>query len=82
MCKNVFAANNGTIVLAFHGQDLTKCRGRCMHGPGPDPRPGAGRQTRGGFSNGPGRQMKGNLSNGPGRAGKREISSGRARAWV
>ena len=46
MCKNVFAVNNGIIVLTFHAQDLTKGCGRGMHGPGP------GRQKRGDFLTG------------------------------
>ena len=56
MCKNVFAINNGIIVLIFHELDLTKGRGRDLHGPGSDARPVAG-PTRD-FSNEPGRAGK------------------------
>ena len=48
MCKNVFAINNGIIVLTFHELDLTKGRGRGLHGPESDaksvPGPGNVRQ--------------------------------------
>ena len=39
MCKNVFAINNGIIVLTFHELDLRKGRGRGFHGPKSDARP-------------------------------------------
>ena len=80
MNKNVFAVNNGIIVLTFPVQDLTKGCGRGLRGPGPDPDAWwrLGRQMRDDFSNRLGRQMKGNFSNGPGWFGKREMSSTRA----
>ena len=37
MCKNIFAENNGIIVLIFHAKDLIKSFCRSMHGPVPDP---------------------------------------------
>ena len=52
MCKNVFAMNNGIIVLTFHEQDLTKGCGKGLHGPEPDARPVPGPALD--FSNGPG----------------------------
>ena len=53
MCKNVFAMNNGIIVLTFHEQDLTKGCGRGLQGPEPDAKlvPGPAHD----FSNGPGK---------------------------
>ena len=41
--KNVFAINNGIIVLTFHELDLTKGRGRGLHGPESDARPNPAR---------------------------------------
>ena len=32
LCKNVFAINNGIIVLTFHELDLSKGLGRGLHG--------------------------------------------------
>ena len=45
VCKNVFAINNGIIVLTFHELDFTKGRGRGLHGPESDaiPVPGPAR---------------------------------------
>ena len=63
LCKNVFAINNGIIVLTFHEQDLTKGCGRGLHSPQPDARPVPGPACD--FSNWPGQQMKGDFSNGP-----------------
>ena len=56
MCKNVFAINNGVIVLTFHELDLTKGLGRVLHGPESDVMnvPSSARD----FSNGPGRASK------------------------
>ena len=73
MCKNVFAVNNGIIILTFHAQALTKGCNRGRHGPVPRPV----RQMRDDFSSGPCRHMRSDFSNGPGRSGKREMSSGR-----
>ena len=51
--KNVFVLNNGIIVLTFDELDLTKGRGRGLHGPESDERPVPGSDRD--FSNGPGR---------------------------
>ena len=53
MCKNVFAVNNGIIVLTFHAQDLTKGCGRDLHGARPNPRSDMDWQMSGDLSNEP-----------------------------
>ena len=50
LLKNVFAINNGIIVLTFHEQDLTKGYGRALHEPEPEWDSYPARD----FSNGPG----------------------------
>ena len=80
MCKNVFAINNGIIVLTFHELEFTKGRGRSLHGPESNARsvPGPRFFQRAGPANesqffqraGPDRQLRDDFSYGPGRAGK------------
>ena len=96
LCKNVFAINNGNIVLSLHKQDFTEglvevctvpslTRGVYPARPGPwfFQRAESGRQTKGNFPNGPGRASNWEVIFQTGLAGpanERWISNGPRRA--